>query len=330
MRGWGWLWVWIACVAFAQPGVEQGLQSAAESLQAALSAPQAQRESHLKRALQSLQVLPADARAPLVDAVQQAQKTLAQEDVQKALESVRAYQAVAKPSASAPDPQQVRAQLERIYAEPGMQTPPKSLFERLTEPIQRFFDWLGRLLQRLFGRIPLGAQLGAPAQVVVIGMLVIALAFFASYLLGKVQIRRPAPYATRQEEALFRDARAMSAAEWYALANQLASEGQYRPAVRAFYLGLLRLLHEHRLLDYDPALTNWEHLERLRLPPLPVPSATSPDVPSELRRYAYQAMRAPTLRFDQLWYGHQPATAEDIQQLDSLFGELQRRLNQSG
>ncbi len=325
MRGWGWVWVWIACAAFAQPGIDQRLQSAEESLQLALRAPQAQRQLHLQQAIQSLQALPPDARTPLESALQQAQKSLAQEDIQKALESVRAYQAVAKPLDSAPNPQQVRAQLERIYAEPGMQMPPKSLFERLAEPIQRFFDWLGRILQRLFGRIPLGARLGTPAQVVVIAMLVIAIAFFASYLVGRVQIRRPASGGVQHAEELFRDARVMSASEWRALANQLASEGQYRLAVRALYLGLLRLLHEHRLLDYDPALTNWEHLERLRSFP-PLVEGASPS--TELRHYAYQAMRAPTLRFDQLWYGHQPATPDDIQQLDSLFGEFQRRLSQ--
>lgn len=330
MRWWVWLWCWVGCLAFAQPGLEQNLQSAEQSLQSALRAPRAQRASHLQQALQSLQALPPDARTPLEEALQQAQNTLENEDVEAALESVRAYQAVAKPSASAPNPQQVQSQLERIYAEPGMQIPPKNLFERLTEAFQRAFEWLGRILQRLFGRIPVGGGWGAATQVFVIGMLVIAIAFFASYLLGKVQTRRPAPDGTRQVEELFRDARVMSASEWRALASRLALEGHYRQAVRALYLGLLRLLHEHRLLDYDPALTNWEHLERLRLPPLPVGIAGASDVPMELRQYAYQMMRAPTLRFDQLWYGHQPATPDDLQQLDALFGELRRRLSQSG
>ncbi len=321
MRGWLWLLGWVWCVAFAQT---DALRSAEEALESALKAPSAQKRAIIKQANRSLNALPAEARSPLDRLIQQAENSLAQDDIETALEAVRTYQAVASSPVPMETPQEVRAQLEHIYAQPDMQIPEKNLFERMNEAFYKALERLAMILQRLFGGRRLGGGLSATTQAVLIGLLIVVIALFGAYLLQRVQFRRTSPTTQLSLESAFQDARVMHASEWYALAHRLAGEGQYGLAVRALYLGMLRLLNEHRLLAYDPALTNWEHLERLRKPP------TLHDMgDSELRLALYQALRPPTLRFDHLWYGNQPATADDFQQFDTLFQQLQGRLSQS-
>jgi hypothetical protein len=50
-----------------------------------------------------------------------------------------------------------------------------------------------------------------------------------------------------------------------ALADARSRAGDYRGAVQAVFRWLLLRLHQEGCLDYDPALTNREHLARLKL-----------------------------------------------------------------
>jgi len=66
------------------------------------------------------------------------------------------------------------------------------------------------------------------------------------------------------------------------------------------------------MIEYDPARTNWEHLQQLRALPEGV---------------YYQTLAPLTLRFDLLWYGGRTAEPSDYQQFDEAFNQLRQRLS---
>jgi hypothetical protein len=251
-------------------------------------------------------------------------------DIARARRSIRAYRESLAPSPTpSPAPDRVRRQLDAIFAEPDMQIPPKSLIERLSEAFLNAVETVVRWLNRLFGGLGGvgGGGLAEFLQWFVIVLLVLTLALAVSYIAGRVQFRRRARTTLAALDALPDDARTLSAREWRELARRLAYEGNWQQASRAYYLGTLRLLHEAKLLDYDPALTNWEHLQRLRQPPLAalLPSlAPLPD--PALREEAYQQLRPITLLFDSIWYGGMTPDEATYRQFEAAFDALYRRL----
>jgi hypothetical protein len=252
-------------------------------------------------------------------------------DIARAQRSVRAYRETLAPFPTPPPaPDRVKQQLDAIFAEPDMQIPPKSLIERLSEAFLNAVEAVVRWLNRLFGGLG-GVGGGGLAQLLqwfVIVLLVLTIALAVSYLAGRVQFRRRARVPLNALDALPDDARSLSALEWRELARRLADEGNWQLAARAYYLGILRLLHEAKLLDYDPAHTNWEHLQRLRQPPLAalLPSPTSLPDPA-LREEAYQQLRPLTLLFDSIWYGGMTPDEATYRQFEAAFESLYGRLD---
>ncbi len=304
-------------VGCAQEPVPNVLERTERLIQQAQMAQGGKRQRLLEQARRSLSALPAEVRAPIERHIDRARLSGGNGALRSALREIESYQATFSGVSPALNPDEVRAQLQSIFMEPDMQPPPKPLYERLSEAIGRvlsaFFRWLSRVLGGLGGAGAGGW--GVIVQWVIIAILVLLIAFGASYLVGRMEWRRvrrtPPPLSS--EELL--DARLLSSTEWHRLAQQLLAQGDLRAAVRAFYLGLLRLLHEARLLDYDPARTNWEHLTRLRSPTLPDPA---------VREQAYRLLQPLTLRFDYLWYGGDPATEQDVRQFEAAFETLNR------
>lgn len=274
-----------------------------------------ERQQLIEQARRALSTLPSKVREPLEQHLLQASSSSRPNALRNALREVENYQRTLAADSPAPHPEKVRAQLEAIFAEPDMQPPPKPLIERIGEAIGRAFNALLRWLARLFGGLG-GAGAGgwgAIVQWIIIAILVLLIAFGASYLVGRLEWRRGqrTPVVLSPDQMV--DARLLSADEWRALAQQLRAQGDLSAAVRALYLGMLRLLHEARLLDYDPARTNWEHLMRLRSSALPDPA---------LREQAYRMLQPLTLRFDYLRYGNEPALMEDVQRFEQAFETL--------
>ncbi|MCS6920066.1 MAG: DUF4129 domain-containing protein [Fimbriimonadales bacterium] len=316
--------VWIALLvagALAAQSPLEAFQRAERALESAQRAKPSDRKVFLQRAERALAPLPPAAREPL-------KAQIAKGELSNALRTLRDYRNALQP-APAPDAAQVKAQLNAIFAEPDMQIPPKSFVERITEQIQRAFETLARWLQRLLGGLG-GSGLSGMTPVfqwLVIVLLVLTIALAASYILGRVQLGRRAPSPTLSLDAAFRDARSMSALEWRELARRLAYEQEWQLALRAYYLGLLRLLHESRLLDYDPALTNWEHLQRLRQPAPPRFAPASTPLPDPaVREEAYGLMRPLTLQFDAVWYGGATPDTDALQRCELAFETLLRKV----
>lgn len=323
MRGIRWVFALLLCWQVCAASPSDALQQVERALQSAQQAKPSDRKVLLQQAERALASLPHAAQEPL--------KTLiANEQIADALRTARAYRATLQTSPNpTAHPSQVKAQLEAIFAEPDMQIPPKSLGERLNEAFVNMFTALIRWLQRLFGGVGGSALTGlAPfLQGVVIVVLVLTLALAASYILGRIRWGRRAPLSPPSLEDAFQDARSLTALEWRELARRLASEQQLPLALRAYYLGLLRLLHEARLLDYDPALTNWEHLQRLRLPPTPLLMPSTAPMPDlELRQEAYRLLRPLTLQFDAVWYGGATPHENALHACETAFETLLKRV----
>ncbi len=322
MRAWL-LWVcvglWV-CWGWAWGDTVSALQEVQALLNRASTQQGAVREQTLQHADQILGRLPQEAFQPLREQLRRARESLNNDDLAQAQQAVGVYLKWARAHAVPPSSEAVKKQLERIFAEPDMEIIEKTFWERVADAIREGFVRLLEALNRLFGRVGGvgGANLGPVLQWLVIALLILALALFASYLMSRFEARRPLSKTTLTGAEIPDDARVLSADEWHRLAQLKAQSGEYALAVRALYLGVLRLLHENRLLAYDPALTNWEHLERLRKPPTPENLA--------LLTEAYRLMLAPTIAFDRIWYGNIPATEGDFRALESVFQTLQQKV----
>jgi len=324
------LWAALLCVCVWASEPADALLAAERALEAASRARPADRKVFVQRAQRALAPLPQAAREPLDALLDEAATDGDLSDIARARRSIRAYRESLAPSPTPfPTTDHVKQQLDAIFAEPDMQIPPKSLIERLSEAFLNAVETVVRWLNRLFGGLGGfgGGGLGQFLQWFVIVLLVLTLALAVSYIAGRVQFRRRARTTLAALDALPDDARTLSAREWRELARRLAYEGNWQQASRAYYLGTLRLLHEAKLLDYDPALTNWEHLQRLRQPPLAalLPSPTPLPDPA-LREEAYQQLRPVTLLFDSIWYGGMTPDEATCRQFEAAFDALDRRL----
>jgi hypothetical protein len=316
------------CVWAGEP--TDALLQAERALDAASRARPADRKVFIQQAQRALASLPQEAREPLTKLLDEAANSSDPSDLARARRSVQAYRETLAPSpAPSSTPDSVKRQLDAIFAEPDMQIPPKSLLERLSEAFLNALETVVRWLNRLFGGLG-GAGAGGLAQFLqwfVIVLLVLTIALAVSYLAGRVQFRRRVRTPLAALDALPDDARSLSALEWRELARRLADEGNWQQAARTCYLGALRLLHEAKLLDYDPALTNWEHLQRLRQPPLAALLPSPAPLPDPaLREEAYQQLRPITLLFDSIWYGGMTPDEATYRQFEAAFETLYRRL----
>lgn len=323
-----WAALLCACVWASEPA--DALLEAERALEAASRARPADRKVFVQQAQRALAPLPQESREPLEALLDEAATNGDLSDIARARRSLQAYRESLAPAPTpSPAPDHVKQQLDAIFAEPDMQIPPKSLMERLSEAFLNAVETVVRWLSRLFGGLGGvgGGGLAPILQWFVIVLLVLTIALAVSYIAGRVQFRRRARTTLAALDALPDDARTLSAREWRELARRLAYEGNWQQASRAYYLGTLRLLHEAKLLDYDPALTNWEHLQRLRQPPLAALLLSPTPLPDPaLREEAYQQLRPITLLFDSIWYGGMTPDEATYRQFEAAFETLYRRL----
>lgn len=319
-------------VAFAAEPRE-ALLRAQTALEQAQRARHVDRKVFLQEAKRVIASLPPEARDNLEKQIEDASRSNDLVSIERALSSVKAYRKTIEPPPSpSPAPEAVKAQLEQIFTEPDMQVPPKSLLERASEAflqaLESLIRWV-RWVQRLFGGVGIGRLGGLDPflQWLVIVLLVLTIGMAASYLIGRMRLSRRASNTPLSPFEVFRDARSISALEWRELARRLAFERNWQLAARAYYLGILRLLHEARVLNYDPALTNWEHLQQLHQPsPLRFAPSPAPLPDPALCEEAYKVLHPLTLLFDALWYGGMTPDERVYRQFEESFETLLRRL----
>lgn len=203
--------------------------------------------------------------------------------------------ALAQPPSAAP--LDARARLAEILANPPFQRAEPST----PSWVRSFFEWLGRMLERLLRPIGRAVSAGGStaAWVIAVGGTLLLLAVIAYLLRG---LRRNLVADAQAEDDPEANLTARTALDQ---AGGLARGGDYRSAVRFLYLSALLWLDERNVLRYDRALTNREYLERVRENP------------------ALRARLAAVVdTFDQVWYGHVPIDAATFARYEEQVAAL--------
>jgi len=100
----------------------------------------------------------------------------------------------------------------------------------------------------------------------------------------------------------------LDSAAWLSVAQELASEKNFRSACRAIFLASLLTLDEKSIAEFTPALSNYEYLYKL---------SRHKDLQAKVRDLAYKV--------DSFWFGHEEAAANDFQLCLSLHQTICRR-----
>jgi hypothetical protein len=206
--------------------------------------------------------------------------------------------------------QDQRARLDDILARHEYQ-PEENRESTIVAGVRRIKGFIDRLLRKLLGRSPArepqtdGAGLSLVLRALIFLVLTVALIFGAAKLSRRFQFRRkPAEEAETREalgEAIPEDA---TAADLFAMASELARQGEYRKAIRRAYIALLCDLDQRGKLRLGRSKTNRDYLDAIS---------------SEQRIYPTFSLM--TLAFERSWYGQTRATEEEFRNFVTLYQE---------
>ncbi|MCU0268769.1 MAG: DUF4129 domain-containing protein [Acidimicrobiales bacterium] len=177
------------------------------------------------------------------------------------------------------DPDQVRRAADEILSRPEYRPPSRSLLER-------FFDWLGDVLDEIFGQTfgTGGGGKGTPLLwVVLVVLAVLAVVLVRRFAATRVPKQRGAEIEVDIEPR-------RSADEWRHEAERLEALGEWKQALRARYRVLVGELLERRVVDDVPGRTTGEYRHEV--------TAAAPAVAG--------AFTAASDLFEQAWYGDVP------------------------
>ncbi|HEX8706040.1 MAG TPA: DUF4129 domain-containing protein [Myxococcaceae bacterium] len=249
------------------------------------------------------------------------------EDCEKATQAMEQGLALARQTVqleqATADSQAASARARDILSRPefAVAPPPDQAGEKQEDQSpgwwQQFVDWLVKTLEELFKRDRdainhspnLAPSTGASAANVLVVILIgVALAVLVAVLVRAfVKRDQDSPQlevSTYESSVLAQDP--MSALSrppegWAHLADELASKGEYREAVRSLYLALLSRLHREGAILYDSTLSNWDYLRNFKG-----------------RREWLPPFRELTRRFDFAWYGNLPVGADGYRDFRAL------------
>lgn len=176
--------------------------------------------------------------------------------------------------------------LEKVLADPRFQPYKRN---PLQEQINRFLAWLAKHLPKINSN-PMGPTSTSPfsfARALVIAVSVALVAGAAWFLL------RTSRNFSRQKRAAGRRTGLTTPQQMIEDAGRSAREGDYRQAVRLYFMAVLLTLNERGQIRYLPPLTNREHLREIQTD-LQLRSSFAPLVNI----------------FDDVWYGNVPVTRE--------------------
>lgn len=189
---------------------------------------------------------------------------------------------------------EIRRLIEEILARPefGSRQP--------LPPLERLREWAGQWLSRLLISF-IGSAAMSPLW---IGLLIGAL---LALVVAVVAIARLRPWREARASAAVRViAAGQDPSAVRAQAAEAARAGRFREAVRLLYLALLLALSRREVLRYDGTRTNWEYLAAVH------------------DRAFYHPMRDLTGLFDRVWYGGEPAGAEEYARATVLAESVER------
>ncbi|HEY8461313.1 MAG TPA: DUF4129 domain-containing protein [Blastocatellia bacterium] len=205
--------------------------------------------------------------------------------------------------------QDQRARLEGILARAEYQ-PEEKRDSVIARWMSKIWEFIIRLLAKLFtGSGARATQSGGglilASQILILLIVAAALIYGALKLSRMLQARKkPAEEAETREalgEVIAEDA---TPADLFAMASELARQGDYRKAIRRAYIALLCDFERRGKLRLGRSKTNRDYLNAMR---------------SEQR--IYPTFSVMTFAFERAWYGQNRATEEDFQEFVTLYQE---------
>jgi len=121
--------------------------------------------------------------------------------------------------------------------------------------------------------------------------------------LKKIQVDKPDPASDVEDIATL---------DVDTLLRRTLAEGNYRLAMRLYFLGLLKKLNEVGLIDWKKDKTNRDYLSELFA-----------------KEAYYNEVRRLTLAYEQVWYGDHDLPVESYQQLMAEFKAIDHKINTS-
>jgi Domain of unknown function (DUF4129) len=180
-----------------------------------------------------------------------------------------------------------------------------AVWDSVRPSLEKFFEWLARLLARLFGLFGRSYTGGASAiWLIVAGLLAWAAWKLAPAIMHWLSGRRPARIT--HEDATWQPL--AEAADLFAQAGQALRDGLHAEAIRLALLALIARLEKQGLLRYDTTRTNREYQRELRQR-------------ADLAACFGQLARI----YDRVWYGRASAGAAEAEQAISLCGSVINR-----
>ena len=206
--------------------------------------------------------------------------------------------------------QDQRARLDGILARPEYQ-PEEKRESTIARWIRQIKEFIGRLLSILFGRPSARSPRSGGGGLIIVLRVLVILVMTAALIYGAAKLARR--FLTRRmpaEEAKTREALGeeipedATAADLFAMASDLARQGEYRKAIRRAYIALLCDLDQRGKLRLGRSKTNRDYLDAMR---------------SE--RLIYPTFSVMTLTFERAWYGQERATEEEFRNFVTLYQE---------
>ena len=216
-------------------------------------------------------------------------------------------------------PEQIKADLDRILADPEFQTTTEthddSAYTRflkwLSEEWGKFLKWLGGLFKFRMGTGSVG---GGGLQ----WIFIILFGLLAAWLIYKLT---KAYLANRKEKAqaehtVFDFDELVEPIErepdvWLRQAQEFADAGDYRKALRAVYVAVLMGLDQAQIIGFARARTNGEYARTLRRKNLPV---------------LHDILRPLTDLFEPRWYSDEPTTESDYQDSRKAYKQMKEAI----
>jgi len=223
------------------------------------------------------------------------------------------------------DPARVRADLNRVMADPEFQPDHvrETLFSRVVKWIgdqwDRFVKWLRHLFgmdrerTRALGGSGYGLQWVFIYLFIVGGILLIAW-LLVTYLRNRQAASKATPDMRKIYDLDNADADSVTEPDdWLHHARAFAAQNDFRRAFRAVFLAILLQMDRANAIEYHRARTNGDYLRLL--------------ISRNLSALA-SSFRPFVLEFEQRWYGERKTDLSDYQRALDAYDRMQRQLKE--
>ncbi len=192
-----------------------------------------------------------------------------------------------------------------------------NIAEKGLKPLQNFIENLFKIRPKVNSRSPGGdpriSGTGAGSvidilvktfiSIIAVGLIVLIVILVSS----AIKSLRKVDEAVVEGDLMTVEEAAIPLDEWLRRGQVLIENGEYRPAIRSFYLAILLTMGEAGLIKVVRNQTNWEHFRRYQ---------------TSAFKFDQFSFHGETTTFDEVWYGSKTPTLELALQMQSSYSML--------